>query len=84
MLDLPCQRQPADVKAQFRARGMTIRSWAQTNGFSTPLVYAVLGGRVQGIRGQAHEVAVALGLKPLPCEESQECCLTETHDDLVQ
>lgn len=78
MFNLPRQRQPSDVKAQFRARGITIRSWAQTNGFSTPLVYAVLGGRVQGIRGQAHEVAVALGLKPLPCEEPQEYCRTET------
>jgi gp16 family phage-associated protein len=83
MSNLSRQRQSSDVKAQFRARGMTIRSWAQTNGFSTPLVYAVLGGRVQGIRGQAHEVAVALGLKPLPCEKSQEDC-RETHDDLVQ
>jgi len=54
------------IKEQFRVRGVTIRSWAEENGFDAPLVYALLGGRLQGVRGRAHEAAVALGLKPQP------------------
>lgn len=55
---------PSEVRAGFQRRGETIREWAEVHSFPPPLVYAVLAGRVLGIRGQAHGVAVALGLKP--------------------
>lgn len=49
------------VKA-FRARGLTVASWSQRNGFSVSMVYAVLSGRAKGYRGQAYEIARALRL----------------------
>ncbi len=57
---------PADAKAEFRAQGMSIRAWAVGHGYSTSLVYGLLSGRIVGLRGRAHEVAIALGLKPAP------------------
>lgn len=54
------------AKNGFYARGEQISTWAQEHGFSKDLVYSVLGGRAKGHRGQAHKIAVALGLKPQP------------------
>lgn len=56
----------AAAKAEFRSRGETIRGWADRHGFPPSSVYAVLAGRITGVRGQAHHIAVALGLKPGP------------------
>ena len=53
-----------EARAHFHHRGETIRGWALRNGFSPALVYAVLAGRITGVRGQAHHIAVALDLKP--------------------
>jgi gp16 family phage-associated protein len=61
--------EPSEVKARFRDRGKTIRAWARENSFDPALVYAVLAGRILGVRGRAHEVAVALGIKPQPHAE---------------
>lgn len=73
-------------RALFIARGETVAEWAKDHGFDPQLVYAVLAGRLAARRGQAHRIAVALGLKanpgsqssqpatssrPLPCEEKQ-------------
>jgi gp16 family phage-associated protein len=54
------------VKAQFLAEGVSVAEWARANGFSTKLVYRVLSGDAKGTRGQAHKIAVALGLKSAP------------------
>ena len=54
---------PGELKLQFQARGETIADWAAQRGFNRSSVYAVLDGRVKGFRGQAHRIAVALGLK---------------------
>ncbi len=51
-----------EVQQAFRARGVTVVSWAQANGFAASLVYAVLSGRAKGYRGKAYEIALALGL----------------------
>lgn len=51
-----------EVQQAFRARGVTVVSWAQVNGFSASLVYAVLSGRAKGYRGKAYDIALALGL----------------------
>lgn len=55
-----------EVKAQLRANGITVREWAHANNFKPRLVYAVLQGTVKGNYGEAHKIAVALGLKPQP------------------
>jgi len=54
---------PEQVKARFRAAGQTITEWAAARGYSRRYVYMVLNGQAKAWRGQAHEIAVALGLK---------------------
>jgi len=43
--------------------GISIAEWARAEGFSTALVYQVIEGKRQCVRGQSHRIAVALGLK---------------------
>lgn len=52
-----------DVRAELKRKGVSISSWAIANGFSTNLVFEVLSGRKKCLRGQAHNIAVKLGLK---------------------
>jgi gp16 family phage-associated protein len=54
------------VKARFKAEGVSISEWARANGFSVVMVYRVLDGQVKGLRGESHRIAVALGLKKQP------------------
>ena len=56
-------RTPDDVRAEFKRKGVSISSWAIANGYSTNLVFEVIAGRKKCLRGQAHNIAVALGLK---------------------
>jgi len=51
------------AKAAFEASGIPVAAWARAQGFSTGLVYQVLEGRRKCVRGQSHQIAVALGLK---------------------
>lgn len=59
------------IKQAFYARGERISDWAQSHGFSRALVYSVLNGRTQGRAGQAHLIAIALGLKAQPSSTTQ-------------
>lgn len=52
------------AKLKFERTGTTVTEWALKHGFKREHVYAVLSGRTVGRRGQAHHIAVALGLKP--------------------
>ena len=54
---------PEQIKKQFRNNGKTITQWASDNGYSRHAVYRVLNGFDKGNYGQAHEIAVKLGLK---------------------
>lgn len=54
------------AKAWFYDHGESITDWANANGFRRETVYAVLAGRTPGLRGDAHRVALALGIKALP------------------
>lgn len=56
-------RTPDDVRREFSKRGISISAWARANGFSVPLVYQVVSGERKAVRGQSHDIAVALGLK---------------------
>lgn len=56
-------RTPEDVRAEFQRKGISIASWSTANGFNTNMVFEVLSGRKKGLRGQAHKIAVKLGLK---------------------
>jgi len=52
-----------ELKAWFEANGLSVTEWAEERGFQRAQVYAVLSGRAAGRRGEAHRIAVALGLK---------------------
>lgn len=51
------------VRADFQAAGITLSEWARANGFHRMTVVDLLRGSRQGLRGETHRCAVALGLK---------------------
>jgi gp16 family phage-associated protein len=59
--------EPLDKRTLFKqkliAQGKTITSWAKEQGFEYRVVVQVLNGMNKGKRGEAHRVAVAIGLK---------------------
>ena len=52
-----------EVKAEMVRRGMTAAAWAKKHCVSPETVRGVLLGRIKGRSGEAHNVAVLLGLK---------------------
>ena len=44
-------------------QGITLAQWARDHKFSEPLVREVMSGRKKFLRGQSHNIAVALGMK---------------------
>lgn len=56
---------PAQARAEFERKGLSIAAWAQQQGVHANLVYEILNGnaRRRCLRGQSHRVAVLLGLK---------------------
>lgn len=59
----PDKQRLASVRDEFEEAGVTISGWARANGFARMTVVDVLLGRRTGHYGEAHRVAVALGLK---------------------
>lgn len=55
-----------EVREWFFQQGLPVNEWARQHGFEPAAIYALLSGRTRGIRGQAHQAAVALGLKSGP------------------
>lgn len=49
--------------AEMRAAGINVAQWARDNGFSRDVVSGVLYGRSACLHGEAHKVAIALGIK---------------------
>lgn len=60
---MPKPKTPAQVRAEFRDAGVSVAEWARTHGFNRMTVVDLLRGHRQGLRGEAHRAAVALGLK---------------------
>jgi len=54
---------PSQIREELSNLGISISEWARARGYSPGLVHQVLSGRLRCSRGQAHEVAVSLGLK---------------------
>jgi len=54
---------PAQARAEFERRGVSIAAWARDHGVSRSLVYEILAGRKKCHRGDSHRIAVLLGLK---------------------
>lgn len=58
----------AQVRAEFARKGWSISAWAKKNGYSPNMVIAILADneahpRLKCLRGDAHNIAVTLGLK---------------------
>jgi gp16 family phage-associated protein len=64
-------RTPTEARAWLSRHGVTITEWARAHGFKPAVVASLLAGRSQGNWGEAHDAAVALGLRspPEPNEE---------------
>ncbi len=56
----------ATLKQEFREKGLTFSGWAREHGYPANKVIRVVNGFDKGHYGKAHEIAVALGLKPDP------------------
>lgn len=56
-------RTPAQVLAEFKRKGQSIRSWALAQGVCPMTAANVVAGRSPGLYGEAHNVAVLLGIK---------------------
>lgn len=52
-----------EAKARIRASGITVTQWAEQRGYRRETVYRVLNGQLKANFGQAHEIAVQLGMK---------------------
>ncbi len=57
------KRSLKEARREFSRTGLTIASWARTNGYPYKAVCDVLSGRNKGHFGRAHDIAVALGIK---------------------
>lgn len=60
--EMPEER--AKARVALEQRGESMVAWAMARGYNPVMVGAVLAGRVRCARGQAHRIAVDLGLKP--------------------
>ena len=56
-------RTPQEARDWLNYLGITIAQWARDHKFSEPLVREILAGRKKCLRGQSHNIAVALGMK---------------------
>ncbi len=56
-------RTPDEVRQEFDRRGITIAEWSRQNNCDYQTVRDVLLGRRKGRSGNAHRIAVLLGLK---------------------
>jgi gp16 family phage-associated protein len=58
-------KKPAQVRAEFERKGISIAEWSRLHGVNKTLVYEILAGskKRRCARGQSHRVAVLLGLK---------------------
>ncbi len=52
-----------EVQKEFSRLGMTVAKWSRENKVNPKGTYALLYGRNAGKRGEAHRIAVLLGLK---------------------
>jgi gp16 family phage-associated protein len=56
-------RTAEQVRAEFHRRGISIAEWARQHKVDQSTTYQVLYGTKKGRRGEAHRVAVLLGIK---------------------
>jgi gp16 family phage-associated protein len=59
-------RSPQQVLNWFHDNGVAVSHWAEAHGFSPALARAIVSGKRKCLRGQSHQIAVALRIKPPP------------------
>lgn len=52
-----------EAKAWLQAQGISIAEFARDHGLDEATTYQVLSGAKKGLRGKAHNAALALGIK---------------------
>ncbi|WNW10082.1 DNA-binding protein [Pseudomonas sp. DTU_2021_1001937_2_SI_NGA_ILE_001] len=69
---MPPIRTAAQAKAWLDQQGKSVQQFARENDVDPATTYQVLAGRKKGRRGEAHKVAVLLGMKEgtIPAEEA--------------
>ena len=56
-------RTAEEARQDLIRRGKGFSEWARENGFDPSAVRQMLSGRGKGLRGEAHRIAVRLGMK---------------------
>lgn len=80
---MPTLRTPTEARAWLSRHGVTISEWARVHGFKPSVVASLLAGRSHGNWGEAHDAAIALGLR-LPPEPHEEHPLAGVESRAVQ
>jgi gp16 family phage-associated protein len=52
-----------EVKKTLYEQGLTLKEWAEKNGYKPVQVYRVMRGENKALYGEGHRIAVAIGLK---------------------
>ncbi|SHM63665.1 phage-associated protein, BcepMu gp16 family [Pseudomonas asturiensis] len=60
---MPGIRTAAQAKAWLEQQGKSVQEFARENSIDPATTYQILAGRKKGKRGEAHKVAVLLGMK---------------------
>ncbi|RZI30556.1 DNA-binding protein [Pseudomonas orientalis] len=60
---MPGIRTAAQAKAWLEHQGKSVQAFAREHGVDPATTYQVLAGHKKGRRGEAHKVAVLLGMK---------------------
>jgi len=53
----------AQARESLERNGITIADWARAKGVDPDITYRVLDGKLKGRSGEAHKIAVLLGIK---------------------
>lgn len=76
-------RTAAQAKAWLDHQGKSVQEFAREHGVDPATTYQVLAGRKKGKRGEAHKVAVLLGMKdgiiPAQASASEEAERDDLH-----
>ncbi|GFM58850.1 DNA-binding protein [Pseudomonas cichorii] len=77
---MPGIRTAAQAKAWLEQQGKSVQEFARENNIDPATTYQVLAGRKKGRRGEAHKVAVLLGMKigVIPSQSSDPAQKTES------
>lgn len=54
---------PQEVRDEFTRRGISVSAWSKKYGFNRNLANAVVRGDCKCLYGDAHKIAVMLGMK---------------------